>query len=122
MSILNSFDVEMITSVKITGIGEIVNIDSTGQPIYSSSVVKFDGFAAVWMLSAAEVLANDKINAPSTHSVVIDPAEVEGDLCDSDTCEIAINGKVEQFKMYTPNDIMGMGEVMQFTAIKKVVS
>jgi len=122
MAWLDDFDCESITTVTITGLGDIVDFSANGQPIYGTGIIKYSGSAAVWMLSATEVLANDKINAPSTHSVVIDPAEIEGDLCDSDTCEIAINGKVEQFKMYTPNDIMGMGEVMQFTAIKKVVS
>jgi len=122
MAWLDDFDCESITTVTITGLGDIVDFSANGQPIYGTGIIKYSGSAAVWMLSATEVLANDKINAPSTHSVVIDPAEIEGDLCDSDTCEIAINGKVEQFKMYTPKDIMGMGEVMQFTAIKKVVS
>ena len=42
---------------------------------------------------------------------------ITGTLIDSDTCEITLNGILTQFKMYTPNDILGMGEVIQFTAI-----
>jgi len=122
MAWLDDFDCEMITNVKISGLGDIINFDSSGQPIYDTAVVKYDDDAAVWMLSATEILANDKINNPSTHSVVLDPAKVTGNFADSDTCEITINGRVEQFKMYTPNDILGIGDLVQFTAIKKVVS
>jgi hypothetical protein len=122
MAWLEDFDCEMITNVKITSIGEITNFDSAGQPIYGSAVVKYNDGAAVWQLSSSEVLANDKINNPSTHSVVLDPAKVTGTLTDQDTCEITINGKAEQFKMYTPDNIMGLGDMVQFTAIRKVVS
>ena len=122
MAWLDDFDCEMITNVKISGLGEIVDFDSAGQPIYGTSEVKYNTDAAVWMLSSAEILANDKINNPSTHSVVLDPAKVTGKLIDSDVCEITLNGIVEQFKMYTPNDILGMGDLLQFTAIRKVVS
>ena len=119
---LDDFDCEMITNVKITGLGDIINFDSAGHPIYGAGVVKYDDDAAVWQLSANEILANDKINNPSTHSVVLDPAKLISDVEDSDTCQIVINGRLENFKMYTPNDILGLGDLMQFTAIKEVVS
>lgn len=122
MAWLDDFDCEMLTNVKITGIGDIIDFDSGGQPIYGAGATKYNDNAAVWMLSATEVLANDKINNPSTHTVVLDPAKVTGALIDSDTCEITLNGISTQFKMYTPNNILGMGEVLQFTAIRKVTS
>jgi hypothetical protein len=122
MAWLDDYDCEMITNVKITGLGAVTGQGADGQPVYEPGVVKYNNDAAVWMLTASEVLANDKINNPSTHSIVLDPAKVTGTLIDSDTCEITLNGIVTQFKMYTPNDIIGMGEVMQFTAIRKVVS
>ena len=122
MAWLDDFDCETITNVKITGRGAMTGQDSAGQPTYAAGTVKYNEDAAVWMLSATEVLANDKINNPSTHSIVLDPAKVTGTLIDSDTCEITLNGILTQFKMYTPNDIMGMGEVLQFTALRKVVT
>jgi hypothetical protein len=122
MAWLDDFDCEMLTNVKITGLGNIVSFNSAGQPVYGTGLVKYNDDAAVWMLSATEVLANDKINNPSSHAIVLDPAKVTGTLVDSDTCEITINGILEEFKMYTPNDIMGMGDIIQFTAIKKVTS
>ena len=122
MSWLNDFDCEMITNVKITGLGAITGQDSTGQPTYGTGTVKYNSNAAVWMLNATEILANDKINNPSSHSVVLDPVNVLAELADSDTCVITINGREENFKMNTPDNIMGMGELIQFTAIKKVVS
>jgi hypothetical protein len=122
MGILDYFDCEMITNVKITGLGDIVSFDSAGQPVYGSGVVKYNSGAAVWQLSATEVLANDKINNPSTHSVVLDPAKVTGKLIASDYCEITLNGIVEQFKMYTPNNVMDLDEVYQFTAAIQVTS
>ena len=122
MAFLDCFADEMTTNVKITALGEITNFDSAGHPIYGASVVKYNAGAAVGQLSAAEVLANDKINNPSTHSIILDPAKVTGTLIDSDTCEITINGRLEQFKMYTPNNALGLDEVLQFTAIRKVVS
>ena len=122
MAWLEDFDEEMLTNVKITSRGAMTGQDSAGQPTYAAGTVKYNEAAAVWMLSAREILANDKINNPSTHSIVLDPAKVTGTLIDSDTCEITLNGILTQFKMYTPNDIMGMGEVLQFTAIRKVVT
>lgn len=122
MAWLEDFDCEVITNVKITALGAMTGQDSSGHPVYGTGVVKYNDSAAVWMLSATEVLANDKINNPSTHSIVLDPSKVTGTLIDSDTCEITLNGILTQFKMYTPNDILGMGEVLQFTAIRKVVS
>lgn len=122
MAWLDDFEEEMLTNVKISALGAITGFDAGGQPIYAASTVKYDDNAAVWQLSATEVLANDKINNPSTHSIILDPAKVTGTLIDSDTCEITLNGILTQFKMYTPNDILGMGEVLQFTAIRKVVS
>jgi len=122
MAWLDDYDCETVTNVKITGIGAMTGTDSAGHPVYSTGLVKYNGSAVVWMLSATEVLANDKINNPSSHSIVIDPAKITGTLTDSDVCEITLNGVLTQFKMYTPNDIMGMGEVIQFTAIRKVVS
>lgn len=122
MAWLDDFEEEMLTNVKISALGAITGFDAGGQPIYAASVVKYNDDAAVWQLSATEVLANDKINNPSTHSIILDPAKVTGTLIDSDTCEITLNGILTQFKMYTPNDILGMGEVLQFTAIRKVVS
>ena len=122
MAWLDDFDCEMVTNVKITGLGTMTGQDSTGNPIYSAGVVKYNEKAGVWMLSAKEVLANDKINNPSTHTIVLDPAKVIGKLIDSDTCEITINGNAEQFKMYTPDDLLGIGDLLQFTAIRTVVS
>ncbi len=122
MAILNYFDAEMITNVKISSLGTILGQDSAGQPIYGTSVTKYDDDAAVWQLSASDVLANDKINCPSTHSVVLDPEKVNGILIDSDTCEITLNGVLTQFKMYTPDNIMNLGEVIQFKALRKVTS
>lgn len=122
MAWLDDFDCEVITNVKISGLGDIIDFDSAGQPIYDTSDIKYNDDAAVWMLSSSEILANDKINNPSTHSIVLDPAKVSGKLIDSDVCEITLNGIVEQFKMYTPNDILGLGDLLQFTAIRKVVS
>ncbi len=122
MAILNYFDAEMITNVKISSLGTMLGTGADGQPIYSTPIVKYDDDAAVWQLSASDVLANDKINCPSSHSVVLDPEKVNGILIDSDTCEITLNGVLTQFKMYTPNNIMGLDEVMQFTALRKVTS
>lgn len=122
MGWLDDFDCEMITNVKISGLGDIINFDSAGHPIYDTSVVKYNDNAAVWQLSATEVLASDKINSPSTHSIILDPDKITGNLADSDTCIITLNGIAENFKMYTPDNIMGLGELIQFTAIKEVVS
>lgn len=122
MAWLEDFDDEIITNVKITGRGTMTGQGSDGQPTYGAGTVKYNEDAAVWMLSDTEILANDKINNPSTHSIVLDPAKVTGTLDDTDSCEITLNGILTQFKMYTPNDILGMGDVLQFTAIRKGVS
>ena len=122
MAWLDDFDEEQVVNVKISALGAITGFDSGGQPEYAASTIKYDDDAAVWQLNATEVLANDKINNPSTHSIVLDPEKVTGTLIDSDSCEITLNGVLTQFKMYTPNDILGMGEVLQFTAIRKVVT
>ena len=119
---LDDFDDEVITNVKISGLGAITGFDGAGQPIYGPDVIKYNDDAAVWMLTATEVLAMDKINNPSTHKVMLDPAKVTGTLIDTDTCEITLNGQLTGFKMYTPDDILGMGEVIQFTALRKVVT
>ncbi len=122
MAILNYFDAEMITNVKISSLGSLLGTGTDGQPIYSTPIVKYDDDAAVWQLSASDVLANDKINCPSSHSVVLDPEKVNGILIDSDTCVITLNGVLTQFKMYLPNNVMGLNEVIQFTALQKVTS
>ena len=122
MAWLDDFDEEMLVNVKISTLGAMTGTDAGGQPIYAVGAVKYNDDAAVWQLNATEILANDKINNPSTHSIVLDPAKVTGTLIDSDTCEITLNGILTQFKMYTPNDILGLGEVLQFTAIRKVVT
>ena len=122
MSWLDDFDCETVTNVKITGLGSIVSFDSAGQPVYGVGAVKYDEDAIVDQLSSSEVLANDKINSPSSHMVILDPAKVAGTLIASDTCEITLNGIATQFKMNTPDNALGMDDMIQFTAIKKVTS
>ncbi len=122
MAWMDDFSDEMKTNVKISALGALTGFDDGGQPQYGTGSTRYDALAAVWMLSASEILANDKINCPSTHMIALDPAKVTGTLISSDTCEITINGILEQFKIYTPENVMGMNDIMQITALKKVTS
>lgn len=122
MAWLEDFADEFNTTVIITGQGSISSFDSSNRPVYGTGLEKYNGLAAVWQLSASEILSLDRINNPSTHQVVIDPAKITGTLSASDTMTATINGVSEEFRLYMPDNILAMGDVMVLTAEKKVVT
>lgn len=121
MSYLDCFDEEMLYNVVVTGRGETSSFDLSGRPVYGTGATKYNSDGAVWQLSASEILANDRISNPSTHQIILEPSRITGNLADSDTATITINGVEEIFDINMPYDIMGMGEVMMLTAVKRVV-
>ncbi len=122
MSILDYFSNEMITAVTITGLGTITSYDLSGRPVYGAGVVKYNGGAGVWQGSSSQVLSLDRIVNPGVYQVVLDPALITGTLAESDKATFTINGISRDYDINIPDDVMGMGEVMQITATKRVVN
>lgn len=111
MAWLDDFLDEMNTTIAVYGHGNITGVGADGQPTYGDNVTKYSGDCAFWRLSAGEIYAYDRIGNPSTHGVVIDPAEITVAIDPSDWA--VINGKT--YDIYTPDDILQLGEVTSFT-------
>lgn len=122
MSFLDCFDDEMLYTVVVTARGEITSFGLDNKPIYGTGATKYNSLAAVWQLSASEVLANDRISNPSSHQIVLEPSRVTGTLTAEDIAIITINGVSETFDLNVPDNIMGLDEVIQITAVKRVVN
>jgi len=120
MSMLNYFDNEMITNVKITSKGDITGVDLNGQPIYDTDEIKYDSDGAVWQGSSSQVFTLDRVVDPGTYQIVLEPERITGTLSEGDTCEITINGVLRDFDLSIPNDILGLGEVMILTGTLQV--
>ena len=122
MGILEYFDDEMITNVKITGLGTITSYDTSGRPVYGVGSVKYNSGGAVWQGSSSQVFGLDRVADPGTYQIVIEPSRITGTLAETDTCEVAVNGVARSFDINIPDDVMGLGEVMQISATLQVLS
>ena len=111
MGWMDNFSNEMNTTIKISGRGAITGKGTDGQPTYGTGVTKFSGKCAFWQLSANEIFAYDRIGNPSTHKVLIDPAQITTAITPQDTA--LINGKT--YDIFPSEDIMQMGDVTQLT-------
>ncbi len=120
MSILNYFDNEMITDVTITG-KSIVSYDLSNRPVYNDGLVKYSSGAAVWQGSSSQILSLDRIVNPGVYQVVLDPESIKYTLAENDKATFTVNGVSRDYDINIPNNVMGLGEVMQITATKRVV-
>ena len=111
MAWLDDFACEMNTTIAVYGKGTISGVGADGQPTYGDNVTKYSGSCAFWRLSASEIYAYDRIGNPSTHSVIIDPAKITATIKPADWA--VING--ETYDIFTPDDILQLGEVNTFT-------
>ena len=100
MAFLDCFEEEMITPVTIIGKGEITDFDSSGHPIYGSPVVKYSGLSGFGQLSANEQFIMDRINNPSTHKIIIDPAKILSKIVPSDYALVTVEGTEEEYDLY----------------------
>jgi hypothetical protein len=121
MSFLDCFEEEMITNVKITGLGTITSYDLSGRPVYGTGTIKYNSGAAVWQGTSAQIFTLDRISNPGAYQVVLEPARVTGTLADTDVATFTINGVELDYDINIPDDILGLGEVIQITATKRVV-
>jgi hypothetical protein len=122
MSWLEDFDCEMITKVKILGLGTIASYELSGQPVYGTAVTRYDSAGAVWQLSSTQQFNNDRIGNPSTHMIVLEPSRVTGTIIATDYAQITINGVLHDFDLYVPDDILGIGDIIQITAKRKTLN
>lgn len=111
MAWMDCFADEMNTSLIIYGKGTVTGKGADGQPTYSADVKKFDGVCAFWRLSASEVYQYDRVGNPSTHQIVINPADIIATIKPADWAVIG-GGK---YDIYTPDDILQLGDVNTFT-------
>jgi len=111
MGWLGDFSEEMNKTIVITGLGNINGSGTDGQPTYATGITKFSGLGAFWQLSASEIFAYDRIGNPSTHKIIIDPAEIIAAIQPADTA--TING--DEYDIYPSEDILDLGDVTQLT-------
>ncbi len=111
MGWLGDFSSEMNKTIVITGKGNITGSGTDGEPTYATDITKFSGLGAFWQLSASEIFAYDRIGNPSTHQVLIDPAEIIATINPADTA--TINGDI--YDIFVPDDILELNDVFRFT-------
>jgi hypothetical protein len=114
-SFLANFAPEQNYDIVISSKGTPTGVDEAGRPTYGAATVKYNAKGWFWLLGASEVLANDKINNPSTHQVAIDPLYLTGDVSPED--DITIDG--EAFKLYRADNVHKLSDVIIFQVARK---